>query len=121
MAEKTGYASFRTVLGGYTLMWIIAIIIAFFNTSSSVVWMPAIFMMLVNIGLRLHIVKTRGITQCGSPATGCGNLMGEACCGFCCGPCAIAQQARFLYGYTRVFDGDARVDRPDQYSAVQMV
>jgi hypothetical protein len=121
MSEKTGYASFRTVLGGYTLMWIIAIIVAFFNTTSSVVWMPAIFMMLINIGLRLHIVKQRGITQCGSPANGCGNLTGEALCGFCCGPCAIAQQARFLYGYTRVFDGDARIDRRDQYSAVQMV
>jgi len=118
MAEKTGFSLFRTVTAGYVLMWIITIAIMFTSLANTGVWLPPIFMMLVNIGLRLHIVRTRQITECGSPADGCGNLTGECCCGFWCGPCAIAQEARYLYGYTKTFDGDSRIDRPDQYAEV---
>lgn len=123
MAEKTGFALFRTISLGYVLMWIITLAISLtsFENRYTVAWLPCLFMMCVNIGLRLHIVRTRQITECGSPADGCGNLVGELCCGLWCLPCAVAQQARFLYGYTKAFDGDSRVDRPDQYTEVQQV
>ena len=103
MAEKTGFSYFRTIAIGYVCMWIIAIGVAFTQIGNNiVVWLPFIFMLLVNMALRLHIVRTRQITECGTPHDGCGNLTGEICCAFFCMSCAIAQQARFLYGYTEV-------------------
>lgn len=115
MSEKTRFASFRTVFAGYVCLWIIVIAVSFASLMDISVWLPFLFMVCVNIGLRLHIVRTKGITECGSQADGFSNLCGECCCALWCLPCAVAQQARFLYGYSRVFDGDSRIDRPDAY------
>jgi hypothetical protein len=119
MSEKTGFSRFQTVTAGYVVMWVLTLVIMFAGKLENTgVWLPPLFMMLVNIGLRLHIVRTRQITECGTPADSCRNLTGECCCALWCGPCSIAQQARYVYGYNKIFDGDARVDRPDQYTQV---
>lgn len=112
MAEKTGFSYFRTIAIAYVCMWIITIAITFTQLASIVVWLPFLFMLFVNIALRLHIVRTRQITECGSPADGCGNLSAEFCCGFWCMFCAISQQARLLYGYTEVSSNHLEVEMP---------
>lgn len=49
------------------------------------------------------------------------NLLFECCIGFWCWYCSVAQMARYLYGYTKVLDGDSDINRPDNYSDEQPV
>ena len=64
VAEKTGFASFKTVFSCYLLLWLIAVIIEGFTGIGIVVWGPSIIASFFAIALRLHIVKRYQIMEC---------------------------------------------------------
>jgi Cys-rich protein (TIGR01571 family) len=108
MAQKTNYASFRTILAVY---WVIAIIcwgvgIILGNTGWFV--LPAVFIWVLSWFLRVHVAKYYNITQNGSFV--------ECCTAFWCCTCSLAQMARHMYGYRKVFEGDSDPDMPDYYT-----
>jgi len=106
MAQKTGFMTFRNVLIAYGFAWIFALLLG----------MPFIvsaFVLTFGIMLRMHIAKVYQINQ--PPCCG------ECCCAFWCYTCSTAQMARHIYGYKKVLDGDADIDRADGYGPVQNV
>lgn len=120
MAEKTKCMRFHYVL----LVWGIAVVVGIIiqalspGAALSFVYLPATVSIIIAIALRLHIVHTTGIRECGNP--GCMNNCGECCCGFWCHSCSVAQMARHLYGYSKILDGDADIHRPDGYLPQQV-
>lgn len=102
MAQKTGFMTFRNTLIAYLFAWIFAVLLG-------IGFLPSLFALGFGIFLRLHIVKKYQIT---SPP-----CCGETCAALCCYTCSVAQMARHVYGYTKVLDGDADIDRADSYGA----
>lgn len=68
---------------------------------------PGVIVWIFAILLRIHIARQYNITS--------GGALLEGCTGFWCCCCSIAQMARHVYGYTKVFDGDSDPDKPDTY------
>lgn len=90
VAQKTGYASFKTVLCTYFGFWIVALIIQILAGGGVIVWLPLIVSSIFQICLRLYIVRKDNITECGAnPA------LGEFCCGFWCFYCSICQSTLY--------------------------
>lgn len=116
VSEKSGYMSFNRAFGSYVVVWIFALILQLAVGSSFVIWIPAIFASFFAIGLRLHIVKRYHINECSTSSPM--NEIGECCTGFWCWYCSVAQMARYMYGYTKVLDGDADINRDDNYERV---
>mmetsp|Transcript_21441 Transcript_21441/g.19513 ORF Transcript_21441/g.19513 Transcript_21441/m.19513 type:complete len:214 (+) Transcript_21441:144-785(+) len=108
MSKKTGHSQFKYILGSYAVVWLVAIILQLAVGASFVIWMPAIFASFTAISLRMHIANRDGINGIGP--------CGECCVGFWCWYCSVAQMARHVYGYTKVFDGDSEIDKPDYYT-----
>jgi len=106
MAHKTGFMTFRNALIAYAFAWIFALLLG-------ISFLPSLFITGFTIFLRMHIAKKYQINQ----APCCG----ECCCAFWCAPCSVAQMARHVYGYSKVLDGDADIDRPDGYGPIQNV
>lgn len=115
MSEKSNFMSFNRVFWSYIAVWIISLILLA-ATKFSVAWFPGFFALLFALGLRMHLVKKYNINECSpsSPA----NEIGEGIIGFFCWPCSVAQMARYMYGYTKVLDGDADINREDNYQMV---
>lgn len=116
MAEKTGHSSFRNVLLAFCIVCVVGFIVQLIIGGSWIVWIPAIFASCYAMSLRIHIANRDQITECGQQP-----CLGECCVGFWCFYCSIAQMARHVYGYTKVYDGDSDPFRPDQYSPVSQV
>mmetsp|Transcript_10499 Transcript_10499/g.11320 ORF Transcript_10499/g.11320 Transcript_10499/m.11320 type:complete len:228 (-) Transcript_10499:164-847(-) len=116
IAQKVGYSSFRSVLLAFVGFCIFGFILELIIGGVWIVWIPMIFAFCFALGLRLFIVSKEGINECG--ANPC---LGECCVGFWCWYCSVAQMARHVYGYSKVFDGDGDPFRPDQYSGAQNV
>lgn len=115
MAQKTGCSSFRNIAWGWFICGIVGFILALILANGNwIIYIPAIYMCITAIVLRIHIAKRDNITEMG----GC---FGECCVGFWCMSCSIAQMARHLYGYTKVLDGDGDPERPDQYAPPMQV
>jgi len=102
MAQKTGFMTFRNVLIAYGFACVFAILLG-------IGFLPGLFALAFGVFLRLHVVKKYQITS--HPCCG------EACAAICCYVCSVSQMARHIYGYNKVLDGDADIDRPDQYVA----
>lgn len=115
MAQKTGCASFTAVMWCFAGIWVFAFIIGLLFGSAFIVVIPLVCAFLFALGLRLHVVRQQGITECGE---GCINYCGEFCCAFWCWYCSVTQMARHLYGYKQVLDGDGDPYRPDGYAPV---
>ena len=114
MAEKVGMMKFKYSIMAYSAVWLLALIIQLATGSSAVVYLPFMYVMGLAIALRLHIVKHHQITEC-STNPGCASC-GECCWGFCCHCCSVCQMARYIYGYDKVYDGDADVYRGDNWA-----
>jgi len=115
MAERHGYRRFSTIISMYFLVWLFAFIIKFrlFKKNGAVLfWVPFLFSVFVSVALRLHIAKKYNIRNAGMSY--CSQLY-EFLEGVLCCPCSTSQMARYTYGYVRVLDGDARLDRADSY------
>jgi len=111
IAQKTGYMNFQSIMRPFAVIWGIAWIIFWLSgeTFGIIFLIPALLIYVISILLRFHLVKTyqieeNGMTSC---ATGC-----------CCFACSVAQMARHVYGYTKVFDGDADPERADAYRPI---
>lgn len=84
MAQKTGLSNFNTVMWLTVTMWFIGFILtAFSGASIFILIIPMLFSFVYAIVLRMHVVKTQNITECGT--------LGEFCCGFWCWYCSISQ------------------------------
>lgn len=116
MSEKHKFQKFNTAISMYILMWIIAIILELRSHRKNlafVFWIPCIFSIAFSVALRLHMsrkfsIRTEGTSSFAMHFYEC--LVGLVCC-----PCSTSQMARYTYGYVRVLDGDARLDREDSY------
>jgi len=93
----------RPFLIVYIIAWFIQIIFGV----GLVYILPALGIFVVGIMLRLHVTRTYRITENGD--------CGETLIGIFCWPCSIAQMARHVYGYTKVFDGDSDPEVHDHY------
>jgi Cys-rich protein (TIGR01571 family) len=115
IAEKVGCLKFSYVMWSYALVILISLIIEIAAPgSSAIVWGPSIFIFVFQICLRLHIVKKHQIQECSNnPAM---SQLGECLCACCCCQCSMCQMARYVYGYSKVFDGDGDVYRGDNWA-----
>eukprot|EP01034_Spumella_vulgaris_P022431 gene22431-28556_t len=113
MSEKTAFASFNRVLSGYALIWFFAILGQLLIGGGLLVWLPMLYALFYSVSLRLHIVRRYQINEIG--------VVGEACTGYWCWYCSVAQMARHVYGYSKVLDGDGDPERADGYGPVQQV
>lgn len=86
MSQKTGFAKFTTVIGAYSVIYLVSIIISAVTGSTVIIWLPMIFAFLVQLALRLFIVKKENINDCGSNP-----MVGEFCMGFWCWYCSVTQ------------------------------
>jgi hypothetical protein len=109
MSEKTGYGTFSRALGMWAFLMLTAVIIQLFTGSAIPMFIPLFYAIFYAIGLRMHIVRSNQIRQCGGSC-------GECCVGFWCFSCSVSQMARYLYGYNKAFDGDSDINRPDNYA-----
>jgi len=116
MSEKTGMSSFKSVLTGFAIVWVVALILQFIVGGAILWWLPMICAFLYAMSLRLHIVRKDHITECGE-----NGAFGECCCACWCWYCSVAQMARHVYGYSKVLDGDGDPERGDGYGPVQQV
>ena len=115
MAEKTGYTKFSHIIITYAVIIFITFIFSLiWIDAMPVSWVSFFFALFLGISLRLHLIRVYGITECSSTNHNA-NVCGECLYGLCCFPCSICQMARHVYGYHYVLDGDARIDRKDQY------
>jgi hypothetical protein len=65
-------------------MWLLGLILTFATGAGAfLVLIPLLFSFVVSIMLRMHVVRTENITECGP--------FGEFCAGFWCWYCSIAQ------------------------------
>lgn len=131
-----------STVGFTAVVWIVAAILTLATGAGVfVLVIPMLYSFGMAIFLRMHIIKTEGITESGP--------FGEFCTGFWCWYCSVAQSkfsplrcvqapnnhsgltfyteccrdclcevARHLYGYRQVLDGDGDPDRPDNYQPV---
>jgi len=110
--SKMIFAAYTTILA------IVLILEATHNLGGHSGWIPWIFLIIVGIPLRLHVITIHKITEFELWETnGQGSYWGEVAIALFCHPCSLAQMARQVYGYDkeRYFDGDARLDRADNW------
>jgi len=115
MAERHECGKFNTIVSLYVLTWLFAIILELRQQKKSgaiLFWIPCIFSIFISVCLRLHIVKKYNIRN--ATVSYCSQIQ-EFMEGLLCCPCSTSQMARYTYGYVRVLDGDARLDRADSY------
>ncbi len=86
MAQKTGFASFRTIITTYAVVFVIAFFIQIFAGNAVLLWLPLLVAFFQALFLRMHIVRRDNITECGNNP-----VIGEFCCGFWCWYCSVAQ------------------------------
>jgi len=108
ISQKTGYINFYTVMRPFLIAYIIAWIVQLIFGVGLVYILPAFGIFIVGIMLRLHVTRTYRISENGD--------CGETMIGIFCWPCSVAQMARHVYGYTKVFDGDSDPEVHDHYS-----
>lgn len=114
MAEKHNFGELKTIVIVWAVLVFIGFILDLIFGNSLTFWFGFLTALIYSIMLRIHIARKDRITECGS-APACG----ECCIGFWCFSCSVSQMARYTYGYTLVFDGDARIDRPDNYAPLE--
>lgn len=110
MVEKHGYGSFRNVIYAWGVCIFIGLIFQIIFQGGYITIFGAVFVWVYAMALRVYIADKDRIHECGTSP-----CLAECCIGFWCGPCSIAQMARYTYGYKQVFDGDADIHRPDNY------
>ena len=118
MAQFTGYARFNLLWFLYCFSLVASIIL--FATGDPLFEELALvqtFLASLNLGLRLYIVRNRRIAEWSYDFNSWQNICIESCAGACCYTCSVAQQARYLFRYTRMFDGDGKIVLP-LYSAL---
>ena len=118
MAQFTGYARFNLLWFIYCSSLVASIIL--FATGDPLFEELALvetFLASLLMGLRLHIVRNRRIAEWSYDFNSWQNICIEGCVGACCYTCAVAQQARYLFRYTRMIDGDGKIALP-LYSAL---
>lgn len=103
MIHKTGLSSFYTLLIPYMLM-MIAFFFLFLFYDRWLLLIPGGLVYLAAIVLRWHMVRKYNIIENG--------FIYESIIAIFCCPCSITQMARHIYGYQKVFDGDADPDTP---------
>lgn len=135
VAQKTGFVQFNSYVVPFMILYTLCIIISIFI--GKIIFIIPLFVTLIfGTMLRFHIVRTYNITSNGDFI--------ECLSAFCCCMCSVAQStldvplcfalllnitvlavtslvARHVYGYTKVFDGDADPLRPDEYSRPMQV
>lgn len=116
MAEKVQCATFRGTIWATVAVWFLCFILSLFVAGGIIIWVPIVFSLIFSIALRLHIVRRDNITECGAQP-----MIGECCCGFWCWYCSVAQMARHVYGYDKVWDGDGDPYRADNYGPAHQV
>ena len=106
MSEKTQFASFKTAMIAFLIIWIASIIWGLSVIPKDVIlWTPIICTGLFAASLRVHIAKRDNISDsCCCQDRNC-NYCGEWCKGFICVGCNICQMARHVCGYINMFDG----------------
>ena len=119
MSEKVGCMKFNYTIMIYALLMLIAFIIDIavpydYRPVLAMSWLPAIYVFLHALALRLYIVKRHQIQECGTNPD-CA-LFGECCWGWWCWQCSVCQMARYVYGYDKVLDGDADPHRADNWA-----
>jgi hypothetical protein len=110
VAQKTAYMNFYSIMRPFLFMYIFAWLIDIIFGFGALYFVPACFIYVLGIMLRFHLVRTYQISENGDAV--------ECLIGCCCWTCSVAQMARHVYGYTKVFDGDADPERADQYAAI---
>lgn len=84
VSQKTGFSKFTTIVWATAGMWLLGLILTFATGAGAfLVLIPLLFSFVVSIMLRMHVVRTENITECGP--------FGEFCAGFWCWYCSIAQ------------------------------
>ena len=114
MAEKTNYGKFSYAIGGWVLVMFLSLILNIVADSNVFMLFPFFYALIYSIMLRMHIIKSKQITDCSSNI-GMAQFLDGCCCGFFCFSCSVCQMARYVYGYNKVLDGDSAVNRPDNY------
>ena len=96
MQEKTkccGGGWHKSIVGIYTFLLLLGFVLMFAKDTPSghghAGWIPWLFITIVAIGLRLHIVKQQHIREWSTDE--CLNNTGEICTGLWCSPCSICQ------------------------------
>lgn len=116
--EKTkcmGGGHGKWIVGIYGGILFLAIVLELANVlHGHIGWIPMIFIWLVGIPLRMHIIDTEKILDC-YPSNVSLNYWAEVGAAVLLGPFSLCQIARHVYGYDEhdPFDGDARWDRED--------
>lgn len=111
MSQKTGYMNFYSIMRPFLFLYIIAWLIQIIFGTGIVYLIPAFMIYVIGILLRMHVAKVYQISENGDG--------GECLIGCFCWPCSVAQMARHVYGYTKVFDGDSDPERGDQYVPIR--
>lgn len=92
MAQKTGLSNFSTVLWITVIVWFISLILTGLTGATMFIFLiPLLFSFVYSIVLRMHVVRTQNITECGT--------FGEFCCGFWCWYCSVAQSKPVRYTF----------------------
>ncbi len=115
MVEKTRFGQAKWVWGVYGfIVFVLAILGMAGVLRADIIWIPAVFIWLVGIPLRLHVVHSEKINDC-YPSDHQTNYWGEVAAAVFLGPCSLCQLARHIYGYDEFdpLDGDAKLDRAD--------
>lgn len=103
MAHKTHYYRFNHLIIPFMLIWFVCFFVSFAEGLGWVYALPFIVAVIFGVMLRFHLVKYYQLTQT--------NCFLELLAGLFCFPCSTAQMARHVYGYRKIFDGDADPDR----------
>lgn len=103
----------QTFVAIIVLFWFLGIIVgaASGNAGGTVFlfYFPYVFAFFFIMYLRFKVVAYYRINE--SPLETC-------CIGFWCNPCSLCQIARHQFGYSRLLDGDGRLDAMQIYSEV---
>jgi len=110
ISQKTAYMNFYSIMRPFLFMYIFAWLIDLIFGFGLLYIIPGFFIYFLGIMLRFHLMRTYQISENGEAV--------ECLIGCFCWPCSVAQMARHVYGYTKVFDGDADPERADNYVAI---
>merc|ERR1711871_130510 len=97
MSEKTNFAPFRNIVNAYFCLYVLCFFLSLF-LGGWVTLIPFLLVWAITINLRIHVARFYNIR---------GGCFQEFLTAFFCIGCSVAQMARHIYGYTKVYDGDS--------------
>ena len=129
VSQKTGFMKFRNIMISFVVLWSFVFILSLASRTNVLFILLQLILVVLGVFLRLHMTKKY-------------NIRGQSCFieilyGLCCYPCSLTQSksftfssfdlyhyfnflkyyivARHVYGYTKIFDGDADVEANMRY------